>query len=82
MGFMLGIVFLILTIGGGATLLYGTWHKWPWLVHPSEDFALVYSLSFVRRVFGPSALKFHNYALGIAFVLAGLLMLWNELLGK
>jgi len=73
MGFMLGIVFLILTIGGGATLLYGTWYKWPPLVDPPEEFAFVYSLSFVKRVFGPSALKFHNYALGVAFVLTGCL---------
>ena len=82
MGFVLGILFLILTIGGGATLIYGTWHKWSRLVDPPEEFALVYSLTFVKRVFGPSALKFHNYTLGIAFILAGLLMLWNELLGK
>ncbi len=78
MEFVLGIVFFTLTIGGGATLLYATWRNWSWLVDPPERFVLVYSHSFIKRVFGSAVLRLYNYVLGAALVLAGLLMLWNE----
>jgi len=78
MGFILGLVFLAIFIGGGTVLIYGTWRNWPRLVDPPERLASTYSLSFIKNVFGSAALRFHNYALGSAFILAGLLMIWNE----
>ncbi len=82
MGILLGLLFLTLSIGGGFTLIYGTWRDWPCLVNPPEKLALVYSLSFVKKYLGATALRFHNYVLGLLFVIAGLAMLWNELFGN
>jgi hypothetical protein len=82
MEYILGAMFLVFTIGGGGTVIYGTWRNWPWLVNPPEELVFTYSLSFIKRVFGSAALRFHNYALGIAFVLAGLLAVWIEFFRK
>lgn len=78
MNVALAVLFLSVSIGGGAGLIYGTWRNWPSLVDPDEKVALVSSLSFVRKVFGARALRVHNYVLGSALILIGLVMLGSE----
>lgn len=79
MEILLGLIFLTLSIGGGFILIYGTWRGWPCLINPPEKFALVYSLAFIKKYLGATSLRFHNYVLGILFIIVGLVMLWNEL---
>lgn len=81
MKIIFGMVFMVFTLGGGGALVYGTWRNWSLLVDPPQELALLYSLSFVKKTFGAAALRFHNYLLGVVFILVGLFTLWNEFFG-
>lgn len=72
-----GVVFGLLFITLGALLIYGTIKRWRMLVDPPEDLWLVYSHSFMKRLFGQRFLVLFNYVMGALFILLAGLGLWN-----
>lgn len=76
---MFAVVFGLLFIALGSLLIYGTFKRWRMLVDPPEDLWLVYSHSFIKRLFGQRFLVLFNYFMGALFMLLAGLGIWNGL---
>lgn len=70
---LFGLFFIIV----GVILIVGTKKKWTWLVDPPEEYWLVYSHSFLKKVFGKTFLAYFNYLLGIALISLSLCGIWR-----
>jgi hypothetical protein len=69
---------LSLAIGGGLVLmglmlLIGARRRWQWLVDPPEHARFWYSPAFVKALVGARALRAWTYALGVLFIVGGVL---------
>jgi small neutral amino acid transporter SnatA (MarC family) len=72
-GLSLACFFIIV----GIVLIVGSVKKWVWLVDPPHEYWLVYSHSFIKKVFGKTVLLYFNYILGIALISLSLLGVWR-----
>jgi len=72
-----GILFCTLIIAAGCFLLYGTHARWTVLVDPPSKGEIFLFASSCGTYFGPRAVVLWTYLLGLLFVSAGLLGLWN-----
>jgi len=79
MGYALGIVFVLFFSVAGVVFLVGANRRWRWLVDPPPELWLCYSQSLVRRVFGERTVIAYTYIMGILFLAASMVGLYNGL---
>lgn len=56
----------------GATLLFGAFKQWQWLVNPPTEWAWFYSQSFIKKIFGKKGLLIYTYLIGFLFLAVGI----------
>jgi len=79
MGYALGIGFVLFSGVAGVVFLVGANRRWRWLVDPPPELWLCYSQSFLREVFGESTVIAYTYIMGILFLAASMVGLYDGL---
>jgi hypothetical protein len=61
----------------GFVLVIGAQRQWEWLVDPPKHARFWYSQAFVKALVGSRVLRVWTYALGVLFILGGLLNIFT-----
>jgi hypothetical protein len=70
--YFLPLFFILIFLGCGISLIYGTIKKWPMLVDPPERMWIYYSHSLFKKIFGKEFLIYFNYLFGGIVVTIGI----------
>lgn len=68
---LLQLLIILIPLGCGVSLIFGTIKKWPMLVDPPEKMWTYYSHSLLKKFFGKKFLIYYNYLLGCIFFSLG-----------
>jgi hypothetical protein len=74
-----GFLFAALFVASGFLLVYGAYHRWPFLIDPPQELWIAYSQALVRKVLGLRGTVVFTYCLGVMFMAAGIIGIWKSL---
>jgi hypothetical protein len=75
----LAMVIILFCIIFGSICIYGAYQRWPKLIDPPIDGKHFNSQALLKCLFGKKFLLYYTYFMGISFVIAGTIGLWNVL---
>lgn len=69
------ILFALVAMAAGITLVVGATRRWEWLVDPPTSLWFCYSQSLLKAIGGAEFCRFATFAMGYLFIAASLLFL-------
>jgi len=73
-----GFLFAAFFVVSGFVLIYGAYHRSPFLIDPPQELWTAYSQAFVRNFLGLRGTIMFTYGLGVIFVAAGIIGVWKS----